>query len=34
VERSFGDGAGFNFTRIAPRPAEDALLAKLSYWWG
>jgi Domain of unknown function (DUF5916)/Carbohydrate family 9 binding domain-like len=31
---SFGDGAGFNFTRIGPRPAEDALLGKLSYWWG
>jgi Domain of unknown function (DUF5916)/Carbohydrate family 9 binding domain-like len=31
---SFGDGAGFNFTRIAPRPADDALLGKLSYWWG
>jgi hypothetical protein len=31
---SFGDGAGFNFSRIGPRPAEDALLGKLSYWWG
>jgi hypothetical protein len=31
---SFGDGAGFDFVHIAPRPAEDAWLAKLSYWWG
>jgi hypothetical protein len=33
-ERSFGDGAGFNFSHVAPRPGEDALLGKLSYWWG
>ncbi len=31
---SFGAGAGFDFARIAPRPANDALLLKVSYWWG
>jgi hypothetical protein len=31
---SFGDGAGFDFSHIKPRPAEDTLLAKISYWWG
>lgn len=30
----FGEGAGFDFTRVAPRVAEDALQLKLSYWWG
>ncbi len=28
------DGAGLDFRHIAPRPAEDALLFKASYWWG
>jgi hypothetical protein len=31
---SFGDGAGFDFSLVKPRPAEDAFLLKLSYWWG
>ncbi len=31
---SFGDGAGFNFSHVAPRAAEEELLCKLSYWWG
>lgn len=30
----FLDGAGFDFRHVAPRPAEDALLFKASYWWG
>jgi len=31
---SFGDGAGLNFSHVAPRAAEEELLCKLSYWWG
>jgi hypothetical protein len=31
---SFGDAAGYDFSRVLPRPAEDALQLKLSYWWG
>ena len=34
VVPSFGQGAGFDFTKVAPRPADDALLLKVSYWWG
>lgn len=30
----FGEGVGFDFSRVAPRLAEDAWLLKLSYWWG
>jgi hypothetical protein len=30
----FGEGAGFDFRRVAPRAAADDLLVKLSYWWG
>jgi hypothetical protein len=31
---SFGDSAGYDFALVKPRAAEDALLLKLSYWWG
>jgi hypothetical protein len=34
ITPNFGDGAGYNFSLIKPRAAEDALLLKLSYWWG
>lgn len=34
VTPPFGDPAGYDFRLIRPRAAEDALLAKLSYWWG
>src|SRR5262249_13082583 len=34
VTPSFGDPAGFELVHVRPRPAEDALLTKLSYWWG
>jgi hypothetical protein len=30
----FGDPAGYDLRLVRPRVAEDALLAKLSYWWG
>lgn len=30
----FGRRARFDFTRLGPRPSEETLLAKLSYWWG
>lgn len=29
-----GDGTGFDFHLIRPGLAEDAVLTKLSYWWG
>ncbi|MFT3765985.1 MAG: DUF5916 domain-containing protein [Minicystis sp.] len=34
VTPRFGDAAGYDFALLRPRPAEDALLLKLSYWWG
>jgi hypothetical protein len=34
VVPSFGEGAGFDFAKVAPRPADDELLLKVSYWWG
>jgi hypothetical protein len=29
-----GEGAGFDFRRVAPRVAQDDVLIKLAYWWG
>lgn len=34
VTPRFGDGAGFDFGLVKPQAASDALLLKLSYWWG
>lgn len=34
VTPAFGDHAGFDFKLVRPGPAEDALILKLSYWWG
>ncbi|APR88160.1 hypothetical protein A7982_13509 [Minicystis rosea] len=30
----FGDDGGYDFGLVKPRAAEDALILKLSYWWG
>ncbi len=30
----FGDPSSLDFRLVKPRPASDALLFKLSYWWG
>jgi hypothetical protein len=31
---AFGDPAGFDFSLVKPRTAEEEILLKLSYWWG
>jgi hypothetical protein len=34
ITPSFGDPAAFELKLVKPRAAEDAVLLKLSYWWG
>jgi len=31
---SFGDGAGYSFSHVVPRSADEEILCKVSYWWG